>query len=1469
MSLTSAVGTNIQTKCINTAITSINYTIVGGTGASITAGGLPTGVTGVYSAGVFTISGTPTLAGTFPYTVTTSGPCNNMSLSGTITVDPISVGGSLSGYATDQAGNPYNSPIVYSKNLLACLSTDGLLVLNGSTGSIIRWEYSTNAGVNWNTLSNTTNSYAYSAIPETRIYRAVIQSGSCGIAYSNIVTISVIPQDIKPSPVTASKTTMCLGETTVFNATSGFATGQTITGGDFNTGQFPDKFNDDKWRLDGVAVGNAWTASADNTKPNNWAGTNGHPFGTYPIFYNATDGKFAITNGDLLNTYYGGTRDNTTLETPRFNTFGLTTATFDVQMAWNLELNDYAKIELSLDGGVTYNIVLFSKTGKTASTIFNPLQQFSFDLTDYIGQKDLRVKFTFKGTTINSAWALDTIKIPTPPASPGIVWTDENSTIISTSTTHSETPVSPGLYNYAVTSFLNGCVYTISPSNTVYLPVNVNLAYAGKDVAVLAADCGNNSATLNAYDNTKTANANILAGAFDNNYQPGSRSGTGATGKWTIKSTSTCGTGTFSPNDTDPKAVFTGEAGTYVLTWTTGGCADDVQITFTNCTSINFDGVNDNITFKDNYNLTNSFSIEVWVKPNSVTGSQTIFSKRDANNPTTGYDLKLVGSTLSFNWNNSGTIVSNYAIGTSRWYHIAVTFDGSTYRLFIDGIEVSAPAGISGVKPTLNAFDCILGAMDQTGNPPNKPVKHFNGWIDELRIWNTSLSTEQLRQMMNQEIKTSPTIAGNVQGAIVPIDVNGITWTTNLLGYYQMSSISCGYLNPTKGTALGKLRNITTIEDQTAPIPYTSKANGNWIDTTATTPWTYGNSVWDYPNSTGYNGIPIDWNIVVASHNISSGNKDITLLGLISTAGKLTIADPIVTTPIENNDGHLLWITYYLKLNGNIDLVGESQLLEKRYVPTQFCESILDVSSIGYIERDQQGKKNSFNYNYWSSPVSNIQGLINNTPYSPSSVLKDGTNSSSPSTITFGDGAYYADGVPSSPILTSNRWIWSYNSITLESNTALQDYYQWNYIGDTGLLKTGEGFTMKGTGGIAPITSTQNYVFVGKPNNANIALPLPYDQTYLVGNPYPSALDLNEFILDNLAARAGVNVFNGALYFWDHFGLSNNHYLAEYQGGYATYSLVGGVAAINDSPLNLNNGARGSNIPKQYLPVGLGFFVDAYLDPAVAGTTATVAGGTLNFKNSQRAFVRESVPSSVFMKKRGTTKTNTDAQPKIRLGFDSSIGKHRQLLVGAVPNTTNLFDIGYDAPMFDTNENDMFWEISDSQFVIQGVPNFNTNQVIPLGIVAANAGEVTIKIDELENVSSSTKIYLHDADTGIYHDLRNSDFKISLTSGEYNKRFSLKFESQTLSIDETDKDDGITVLYSRNYKTLIIKNNIPEATVNRVNLYNLLGQFISNWDVEDKEQTNIQIPIKNMPSGIYIVKIKTSKGESSKKIIVN
>ena len=83
--LSSAVGTNNQSVCNSTAITNITYATTGATNATVT--GLPQGVSGNWNNNVYTISGTPSQAGTFNYEVTLVGGCNPTKVQGTIVVN--------------------------------------------------------------------------------------------------------------------------------------------------------------------------------------------------------------------------------------------------------------------------------------------------------------------------------------------------------------------------------------------------------------------------------------------------------------------------------------------------------------------------------------------------------------------------------------------------------------------------------------------------------------------------------------------------------------------------------------------------------------------------------------------------------------------------------------------------------------------------------------------------------------------------------------------------------------------------------------------------------------------------------------------------------------------------------------------------------------------------------------------------------------------------------------------------------------------------------------------------------------------------------------------------------------------------------------------------------------------------------------------------------------------------------------
>ncbi|MFN8275351.1 MAG: CUB domain-containing protein [Flavobacteriaceae bacterium] len=86
LTLTSSVGTDNQSICENTSITTIKYAI-GGSATSASVTGLPNGINASFAAGVLTISGIPTQSGTFNYVVTTSGGCSpNATLNGTLVI---------------------------------------------------------------------------------------------------------------------------------------------------------------------------------------------------------------------------------------------------------------------------------------------------------------------------------------------------------------------------------------------------------------------------------------------------------------------------------------------------------------------------------------------------------------------------------------------------------------------------------------------------------------------------------------------------------------------------------------------------------------------------------------------------------------------------------------------------------------------------------------------------------------------------------------------------------------------------------------------------------------------------------------------------------------------------------------------------------------------------------------------------------------------------------------------------------------------------------------------------------------------------------------------------------------------------------------------------------------------------------------------------------------------------------------
>jgi hypothetical protein len=226
---------------------------------------------------------------------------------------------------------------------------------------------------------------------------------------------------------------------------------------------------------------------------------------------------------------------------------------------------------------------------------------------------------------------------------------------------------------------------------------------------------------------------------------------------------------------------------------------------------------------------------------------------------------------------------------------------------------------------------------------------------------------------------------------------------------------------------------------------------------------------------------------------------------------------------------------------------------------------------------------------------------------------------------------------------------------------------------------------------------------------------------------------------------------------------------------------------------------------------------------------------------------------------------------RVWLNLTNTGGAFKQALVGYLTNATNDYDDRFDGESFDGNEFVDFYSVNQNKnLTIQGraLP-FDENDEVPLGYRTTINGDFTINIAQVDGSLTNQAVFIEDKLTNTVTDLKSGNYTFKTVAGTFNDRFVLKYTNKTLSVEAMDKEDGILVFYSNNYKTLIIHNNVMDSTVNTVTLYNITGQKISNWDVKDSEQTTIQIPIKSISSGIYVVKVNTTKGESSKKIIVN
>ncbi|WP_179316573.1 GEVED domain-containing protein [Winogradskyella undariae] len=880
------------------------------------------------------------------------------------------------------------------------------------------------------------------------------------------------------------------------------------------------------------------------------------------------------------------------------------------------------------------------------------------------------------------------------------------------------------------------------------------------------------------------------------------------------------------------------------------GVIDDGE--FGNYSDIDDDGIpdsrdGDTVLFGASRELNNSYSlyfdgVNDYVEDNTVLSNTdaTImtFVKRDSNG--TFDNQQIVGQNkfyIRINKNKkirvkiNGENLTGNEIVDDVWTHIAATTTAGKTILYVNGIKIDS-LNSGGVPFDDTKFR--IGSRSDNAN-------YFKGEIDEVRVFDRVLSEQEIQRMVYQELDESEDFN---QGKIIPkaiSETNDIG--DHLIRYYKMDSYNGDVLEDASGVSTegAKLYNIKDVYFQTAPLPYVTKADGDWSDTST---WLHGD-VWDIEDVANSNV----GSIVQISHHITTDYTH-TNLGLI-------VDDEKYFTVTGDN---AIYNTWYLELDGVLDLKGDSQLIQNE-------NSDLITSATGKILIRQEGTSNKYWYNYWSSPIGSTgaNGLtdnnttnnnINNGEYHVG-MLKEDTDTY----FNFTDNYDEIGKI-------STYWLYTFkNGVT---------YYDYESLSENTVINPGVGYTQKGTG---ISLSEQQYLFEGKPNNGTIAISVSdvggsgsvaavSKTSYIVGNPYASAIDIHKFIDDN------EGVISGSLDLWQQWS-GNSHNLDEYNGGYAIVNKLGSVRAYQFS--GIDGGATGSQggtkLPTRYLPVAQGFTVEV------------VSDGDIVFKNSQRLFVKESDADgsydngSVFFRSSGGSDKGNGTgflddefeMKKIRLEFNSVDGSdtRRELLLGFSEETSDAYDYGYEAENTDNNSDDLSLILGDALMVVQAYGEISNDKVVPLSLKASGNYNYTIEITETENIPEDQDIYIKDNLTNTYFDLRNgASFEFLTADGEFNDRLEIVFQDEEAALSIADEIKTNLQFYNLSGGNKIIIHNPENEKINTLEVFGIIGNKVYETNVSSG--TYQEYEVHNLSSGTYIIKLNMTDGSVyTKKIIIN
>ena len=337
------------------------------------------------------------------------------------------------------------------------------------------------------------------------------------------------------------------------------------------------------------------------------------------------------------------------------------------------------------------------------------------------------------------------------------------------------------------------------------------------------------------------------------------------------------------------------------------------------------------IPYNESFNLTDTpFTVMAWAKHRTATvnGDSLVCQGSECGTCLGSYNLQITSSsTFQFQTYNTSQscavgftqLNSNTVVSANQWYHVAGVYNGTDLLLYVNGLYETTTAA---KKPIVTTRAQIYIGWAH-------PVFHWNGSIDEVMVFNRSLSASQIYAIWTNQtniITANETIRGE-NWTVYATPNDGTDDGTTV----RSNNLTIVNIKPAISTIVLNTTNLTTNITTTNLTAYTTSSDGdgdsvkviyNWLRNSTSIallnmPFeginrSTSNNAWDYSgykNNGSENGGVI-WNAIRGYDSkgayVFDGDNDYILVAhneTLNTSGPLTVAFWFNTPGLVGNDG--------------------------------------------------------------------------------------------------------------------------------------------------------------------------------------------------------------------------------------------------------------------------------------------------------------------------------------------------------------------------------------------------------------------------------------------------------------------------------------------------------------------------------------------------------------------------------------